>query len=141
MHPKKLKTLVILTPGFPANEEDSTCIPPQQLFVKAMKEVNPGLNIVVLTFRYPFFSKEYQWNGVKVISFGEPTHNRFLRLFTGFRVWRTLKKLRREHQLIGLLSFWLGNAALTGSRFAKKYGLVHYSWILGQDAKKGNKYV
>jgi glycosyltransferase involved in cell wall biosynthesis len=141
MHPKKLKTLIILTPGFPANEEDSTCIPPQQLFVKALKEVNPGLNIVVIAFRYPFFSREYQWNGIKVISLGEPTDNRFLRLFSSLRVWRILRKLNKEHQLIGLLSFWLGKCALTGSRFAKRYTLPHYCWILGQDAKKGNKYV
>jgi len=28
-----------------------------------------------------------------------------------------------------------------GNRFAKKYNLKHHSWILGQDAKKENRYV
>ena len=66
----KPETIVILSPGFPRNEADSTCMPPQQLFVKALKEICPGLNIIVLAFQYPFFAGEYQWNGVKVISLG-----------------------------------------------------------------------
>src|ERR1700744_3314042 len=102
------KTLVIITPGFPENEDDSTCVPPQQIFVKALKEVAPHLNIVVLTFQYPFFSKRYQWNGIKVISFGDPKNSRTVRVFTGLRVRRELKKIVKEHQVIGLLSFWAG---------------------------------
>lgn len=140
MPDKKLKTLVILTPGFPANEEDSTCVPPQQIFVKALKEVNPEINIIVITFQYPFFSREYDWNGIKVISFGNSRNSRFLRLFTGLRVRRALRKLNEGYELIGLLSFWLGKCALIGSRFATKYHLKHFCWILGQDAKAGNKY-
>ncbi len=71
-----MKTLIILTPGFPKNEEDTTCVPPQQIFVKALKEAAPGLNIIVLTFQYPFYSKEYLWNGINVISFGNKNDNK-----------------------------------------------------------------
>jgi glycosyltransferase involved in cell wall biosynthesis len=132
---------VILTPGFPANEDDSTCVPPQQLFVKALKQVNPELNIIVLTFQYPFFSGEYMWKGIKVIAFGSPRNDKLSRLLTNTRVWHTLKKLQQENELIGLLSFWLGKCALVGNRFGKKHNVPHYCWLLGQDAKKGNKYV
>ncbi|MDB5148608.1 MAG: hypothetical protein JWQ57_2628, partial [Mucilaginibacter sp.] len=82
----KHKTLIILTPGFPEHEGDSTCIPPQQVFVKALKETQPELNIVVLTFQYPFFSGEYQWHGIRVISFGHPSNSRIIRRFTGIKV-------------------------------------------------------
>jgi glycosyltransferase involved in cell wall biosynthesis len=136
-----LKTLIILTPGFPKNEEDTTCIPPQQVFVRALKDTAPGLNIIVLTFQYPFYSREYLWNGIKVISFGNKNDNKFLRRISGFRIWSTLQKLDREHEIIGLLSFWLGRCALYGDRFAKSKNLKHYCWLLGQDAKSGNKYV
>jgi glycosyltransferase involved in cell wall biosynthesis len=141
MPKNKAKTLVILTPGFPENEADSTCIPPQQIFVKALKELRPELNIIILTFQYPFFSAEYQWHGVKVISFGGENKKRLFRLFTGLRVWRTLWKLNKEHQLIGLLTFWFGKCALIASSFAGRYHIKNYTWILGQDAKAGNKYV
>jgi len=136
----KPETLIILTPGFPKDEADSTCVPPQQLFVKALRAVAPALNIIVLTFQYPFFSAEYSWHGVKVISFGTDKDNRFYRRFTLIRVLRTLKKLHKEHRIIGLLSFWFGKCAYAGNVFAKKHVLQHYSWILGQDAKAGNKY-
>ena len=137
----KPDTLIILTPGFPENEVDSTCIPPQQIFVKALKENNPQLNIIVLTFHYPFFSIRYQWNGVDVISFGGEGKGRLYRKVMGIRVWAELKKVNKEYHIVGLLSFWLGKCAFIGSWFAEKYHLKHYCWILGQDAKAGNKYV
>lgn len=140
MSTNRSKTLIIITPGFPANEDDSTCLPPQQTFVKALKEVNPQLDIIVLTLQYPFFSKAYTWNGIKVISYGHPANSRLSRFFTGYRVLRTLKKLESDHHIIGLLSFWLGKAALIADKFAKKHQLKHYCWLLGQDAKPGNKY-
>ncbi|WP_158797178.1 glycosyltransferase [Pedobacter sp. L105] len=140
METNKRKTLVILSPGFPENEADSTCLPPQQIFVKALKEVYPELNIIVLTFQYPFFSAKYDWHGVRVISFGGKNKGRLYRLFMNVRILATLRKLRREEQIIGLLSFWFGKCAYLGNLFTKKYHLKHYSWILGQDAKAGNKY-
>lgn len=137
----KPDTLIILTPGFPKDGADSTCVPPQQVFVKALQEAAPALNIIVLTFQYPFFSAEYSWNGIKVISFGNSSNSRFYRKFTGIRVWQTLKRLHKEYKVIGLLSFWFGRCAYVGDIFGKKYELRHYCWILGQDAKAGNKYV
>ncbi|QEM11449.1 glycosyltransferase family 4 protein [Mucilaginibacter rubeus] len=136
----KHKTLVILTPGFPEHEGDSTCIPPQQVFVKALQEEHPELNIVVLTFQYPFFSGEYLWHGIKVIAFGNPRNSRVIRRFTGLKVLRVLHKFHKETQIIGMLSFWLGKCAYIGNMFARRYGLKHYIWLLGQDAKAGNKY-
>ncbi len=137
----KPDTLIILTPGFPGDETDSTCIPPQQIFVRVLKENYPQLNIIVLTLHYPFFSARYQWNGVEVISFGGERKGRLYRKIIGVRVWAELKKINKEYHIIGLLSFWLGKCAFIGSWFAEKYHLRHYCWILGQDAKAGNKYV
>jgi len=137
----KPDALIILTPGFPENEADSTCIPPQQIFVKALKDNYPRLNIIVLTFYYPFFSSRYQWHGVDVISFGGNGKGRIYSKVTGIRAWAGLKKINKEYHIIGLLSFWLGKCAFIGSWFAEKYHLKHYCWILGQDAKAGNKYV
>jgi glycosyltransferase involved in cell wall biosynthesis len=133
-------TLIIITPGFPKNEEDTACIPPQQVFVKALKELSPGLNIVVLTLQYPFFSGEYYWNGIRVIAFGNKNNSRLYNSFANLKVDAILKKLNNEHQLIGVLSFWFGKCAFIANSFAKRYRVRHYCWILGQDAKAGNKY-
>ena len=66
----KPETLVILSPGFPENQADTTCMPPMQLFVKGLKDVCPGLNVIVIAFQYPNFRGEYDWNGIKVIALG-----------------------------------------------------------------------
>lgn len=135
------ETLVILSPGFAASEQDTTCIPPMQLFVKALREDCPGLNVVLIAFQYPHFTGQYKWNGVRVIAIGGRNRGQFYRLLTWTKAWRLLKQLNKEYQLMGILSFWLGECALVGSYFAKSHRLMHYAWVLGQDAKPGNKYV
>jgi glycosyltransferase involved in cell wall biosynthesis len=134
------KTLVILSPGFPKNEADTTCVPAQQVFVKNLKQNFTGLNIIVLAFEYPFFSAQYQWNGITVIAFGGQNREKLFRLYNWMRIRLTLRRLNKQYSLIGLLSFWMGDCAFIANAFSKKHGLKHFCWILGQDAKPGNKY-
>jgi glycosyltransferase involved in cell wall biosynthesis len=135
-----LETLVMLTPGFPANEDDCGCLPPQQLFVRTLKEICPDLNILVITFHYPFTPREYLWYGIPVIALGGKDKGKGHRLLTWTKAWLHLNKIKKDFAITGLLSFWFGECALVGHYFSKRYGFAHYSWILGQDAKKGNKY-
>jgi glycosyltransferase involved in cell wall biosynthesis len=137
---ERIKTLVILSPGFPENEDDSTCVPPQQVFVKSLKQNYPGLHIIVLAFQYPYSSDEYQWNGVTVIPFSGQNKGKLMRLNNWMHIRIALQRLQKQYKLIGLLSFWMGDCAFIADAFAKKNGLKHFSWILGQDAKPGNKY-
>lgn len=134
------KTLVILSPGFPKDGADSTCIPPQQVFVRNLKVQFPSLNIIVLAFEYPFYTDQYQWNGVAVISFGGANKGGPTRLNTWRRSWLMLDGLNKKYRLIGLVSFWMGDCALIAETFAKRRKLRHFCWILGQDAKPGNRY-
>jgi glycosyltransferase involved in cell wall biosynthesis len=137
---EQAQTLVILSPGFPENEADSTCVPAQQIFVKNLKQNFPHLNVIVLAFEYPFFPAEYQWSGVTVISFGGRNRGKLFRLRNWVRIRKTLNRLNKQYHLIGLLSFWMGDCAFIASKFAKKNNLKWFCWILGQDAKQGNKY-
>lgn len=137
----KPEAMVILTPGFPADYDDSTCVPPMQVFVKGLKQYHPQLHIIVVCFQYPFKASTYNWHGVEVIALAGKGRGQLFRLMTWRRVWNVLKKLSIKYKLLGLLSFWMGECAFIGNRFAKKYSLPHYSWLLGQDAKAGNGYV
>ena len=136
----ELETLIILTPGFPADENDTTCLPPRQLFVKTLKEICPDLNIIVVAFQYPYTKVAYKWFGVNVKPIGGKNKGRGFRAVTWIKAWTILKKIKKENQIVGLLSFWLGECAFVGSVFSKRYKVSHYSWILGQDAKRHNKY-
>ena len=67
MSPKR--TFIILTPGFPGSEADTTCLPMQQQFVKTLKGMHHDLNIIVLAFQYPYHKKRYEWFDIEVITF------------------------------------------------------------------------
>jgi hypothetical protein len=135
------KTLIIVTPGFPENEADTTCIPDRQIFVRVLKETYPELNIVVLSFQYPAKARAYEWNGIQVIALGGKNKSGLYRRMTWINAWKELKKLNEKCNIIGLLSFWLDECAFMADKFAKKYNVRHYSWLLGQDARPGNRYV
>lgn len=135
------EALVILSPGFPKNEADTACLPPQQVFVKALKTEYPDLEIIVLSFQYPFEAAEYDWNGVKVKAFAGRSRAKLFRLITWIKVWRKLSQLNKQYRITGLLSFWFGECAFIGHYFSKRAGIKHRCWMLGQDAKAGNKYV
>jgi glycosyltransferase involved in cell wall biosynthesis len=136
----KTDTLVILSPGFAADEHDSTCLPLQQELVLAMNRQFPGVEIILVAFQYPYVAGTYTWNGNKVIALGGQNNGGPRRLLTWAGAWRTMRRLRRDRTLIGVLSFWVGECAFLGHHFARRHGLKHFSWILGQDAKAGNRY-
>src|ERR1700760_5082230 len=117
------KALIILIPGFPANEEDSTCLPFQQDFVRHLKLLNPGLDIKVLAFQYPFFEGVYHWHKVEVYAFNGRNKGGFRRLLLWRSVWGRLKKIFAEERVLGILSFWMGEAALIAKYAAKQHGV------------------
>jgi glycosyltransferase involved in cell wall biosynthesis len=137
---KSQEILVILSPGFAANEADSTCLPAQQQLVLNWQEQFPGIVLVVIAFQYPFSVKPYQWNGTTVIPFNGKNRGGIYRLFLWVRIWKQLRVLQKKYEIIGLLSFWYGEAALLGKRFGKRYGIRYFAWLFGQDARKGNRY-
>lgn len=135
------ETLLILTPGFPENEEDTTCLPSQQLLIRAMNRTHPELNIIVLSTVYPFKRFDYSWYGNPVMAFNGWKKGRISKITTFFSVWQRLRMLKKKNNVLGILSFWCTHCALIGKYFARTNGLPHFTWILGQDAKDGNKYV
>ena len=71
---------VILTPGFAANEADTTCLPFLQILVKAINKNFSSIKIIILCFQYPFSANEYLWNDNKVISLGGKNKGKLTRL-------------------------------------------------------------
>ncbi|HEY0580125.1 MAG TPA: hypothetical protein VGC75_05410, partial [Candidatus Nitrosocosmicus sp.] len=137
----KKEAIVILTPGFPENELDKNCLPERQTFIKALEKSSPGKQIIILAFQYPFVHKNYYWFGAEVYSFNGRNKPRLSRLLVWLRVWQKLKLIKRRYKIKGILSFWLGECAFVGNVFSKRNKLPHYIWLLGQDARAGNKYV
>jgi len=138
---RKKKAIVILIPGFAADETDSTCLPFHQSVIKTLARLNPKVRIIVIPFQYPYKSQPYLWNEIPVIPLNGRHKSGLLRLITWWKAWRHLQKINKKYDIKGILSFWVGECGLIGSRFARKNQLPHYCWIMGQDANKDNKYV
>lgn len=137
----KKQAFVILTPGFPASGTDSVCLPMQQSFVKTILQSHPQLQVIVLSFQYPYHERSYKWFGATVISFNGRNKGGLPRLLLRKKINAALQKIHGEKQIVGLLSFWLNECAAAGKRFGIERNIPHYCWLLGQDARKGNKYV
>ena len=137
------KTLVILTPAFPADESDaeSIWVPAKQRLIKCFNRLYPELEVVILSFRFPEGKEKYYWNNNLVLSFGGGNKSRIKNWLVWIRAFRELKRLKRQKEIIGLLSFWCTECALVAHYFYKIYGTKHLCWISGQDAKPDNKFV
>lgn len=134
-------TLVILSPAFGASESDSW-LPAQEHFVRAVNRNFPSLEVIVLTFHFPVQQqREYQWFGNRVITFSSGMKGKINSLILWSRVWRELKRLNRDHRIIGIFSFFCSECAFIGHYFARRFQMKHYIWVLGQDAKKENNQV
>ena len=138
---ERQRTILILTPGFPKDENDTTCLPLQQALLRTFKQEYPEQNIIVLSFQYPYQKLEYTWHGIPVISMGGGNKGGFRRLLLWNRIKKRLKSLMGENHFISIMSFWCGEAALVGKRFADSQYIPWHCWILGQDARKENHYV
>jgi glycosyltransferase involved in cell wall biosynthesis len=132
---------IILTPGFPENEEETNCLPLQQTFVKTLKAIYPGLPIEVLSFQYPYNREEYTWHGIPVTSFRGRNRNGLARRWVWQQVKRTLTKRHSQQKIKGILSFWYDECAVIGKKFADSNGITHRCWILGQDARQTNTHI
>lgn len=136
----KRSTLVILTPGFAKDEEDSACLPMQQTFILTIKKLLPQLEIIILSFHYPYRSDEYLWNGIKVIPFNGRNKGGLSKLLLFRKINSKLRSIHKEKKIDGILSFWYLECGFIGKRFADKHGIRHCSWLWGGDAKKENKF-
>ena len=61
--------ILILTPGFPKDENDFICIPPLQEFLVKFKTSYPLAKISVIAFQYPYRSRRIMYGmGLTLLS-------------------------------------------------------------------------
>jgi glycosyltransferase involved in cell wall biosynthesis len=133
------KTLVILLPGFAKDENDTTCIPSAQSFILTLQRLYPAIEIIIIAFDYPFTKEPYRWHNIQVLPFNMQYTRRIKRHLQLYAVYRKIRAIHKQENVIGLLSFWCTYNALIGHYFSKLNHVKHYCWLRGQDAKKENK--
>jgi glycosyltransferase involved in cell wall biosynthesis len=130
--------LVIITPGFPAHEQDTTCIPALQIFIRDLSIKYRG-KISIITFQYPYFSGIYKWNNLDIYALGG--RNKKIRKYAIWRRAKILfKQLNKQQKVTQLHSFWMGECAFIGSEIATKFQVPHLCTLMGQDVLPNNIY-
>lgn len=130
--------VILITPGFTADEQDHNCLPTLQLFV--LELLRQGLSVDVVALDYPFYNTPYTWHGARIYPC-DGHNSRWLKPQT---IWRALnigQRLLRETPGTAVLhSFWLGWASGIGERLAKRFGVRHITTLMGQDVLLQNRH-
>lgn len=101
--------------------------------------MSPGISIVIVALQYPRHENEYHWFGHLVIPFNSDKYGRLLRPILWAKIFSRLNKID-SHSGTGVLSLWYSETAIIGKRYSRRKGFRHLCWILGQDARRKNRY-
>lgn len=133
------KHILFLTPGFPSDENDDSCIPPLQEFLIGFSKAFPQTKITVFTLHYPYKNIKYIWNGISVHPFsGED--NRIKKPFLWNKVIKDARILNEQTKIDLIHSLWFGECAMLGNIISNKFKCNHICTLMGQDALKSNFY-
>lgn len=125
--------ILILTPGFPKDENDSTCIPALQDYLLSLIEHAPQIKITVVSLQYPE-QNTYQWKQIKVHAIGGQNRGGIIRLITWQRALKKVKRINEEHMIDVIHSFWMTEAAYLGQKLSNNLTVPHIITVMGQDA-------
>ncbi len=131
--------LLFITPIFPFDESDTTCLPPLQALVRELA-ARPGVRVSVIAVHYPHAAEDYVWNGVRVYACGGS--NRYmLRPQTWYRAVECASRINRACPIDAIHSIWLGECAVIGRWLERKYNRPHWVTLAGQDARPENPFL
>jgi glycosyltransferase involved in cell wall biosynthesis len=136
----KTRNILLLTPGFPKDENDYLCIPPLQDFLTELKKNYSSVNIIVASFQYPFIRSKNKWNDISVFSFGG-NNSRLKKLFVWKNVLDLTENLKKNNQLDIVHSLWFGECALVGNIISSRFNIRHICTLMGQDVLAKNIYL
>lgn len=141
MKSNKEKHILILTPGFPESEADSTCIPALQIYLKALHASDKLGKISVITFQYPFKTETYVWNDIKVYPLNGGNKKGLFSMMTWMMAFSRFLRINRTNRVDVIHSFWYSECTFVGSILSSIFNVPHVSTFMGQDALPKNKFV
>lgn len=138
METTKKRHIIWVTPGFAANEQDSQCIPPMQLFAKALMETK-DIVLHIVSLHYPKSNTPYEWHGAQVY----PCSKKGIGTMTRTRIsaYQQTTKLLKHYPGALLHSFWMTDACLVTHLANRRFGAKHLVTLMGQDARPSNRYL
>ncbi|MBL7826283.1 MAG: glycosyltransferase [Saprospiraceae bacterium] len=131
-----MRPVLLITPGFTADEHDRNCLPTLQLYAEALHQ--SGRKVLIVSLDYPFHTHPYTWKGIPVFPCGG-RNKRWLKPLVCWRAMRHCHALLDANPDAVLHSFWLSWPCAIGQRVAARRGARHITTLMGQDALPENK--
>jgi len=133
--------ILVITPGFPANENDTDCIPPMQEYFRNLINTDSPIKISVIAIHYPYSKSVYSWKNIMVYPCGGRGAVQPKRLFYWLSAIYSALKINKKTRVNLIHSFWLSETAIIGIILSKLFRVRHINTMMGQDVKAENKYL
>ncbi len=130
--------VVLITPGFAANTNDTVTIPPLRAFAAALAQQQ--VKVTVLALEYPARVDTYEVEGVTVHSCGGNNRPWPFKLFTLYKAVRLFAAIHKAQPVTHIHSFWWQHTVMLGNYLQGKYALPHLTTLMGQDVLRDNRY-
>jgi glycosyltransferase involved in cell wall biosynthesis len=133
-----VKHIVLITPGFAANPDDTVTIPALRAF--AAELARQHVKVTVLALEYPARVDAYEVESVTVYSCGGNNRPWPLKLLALYKAARLFAAIHTAQPVTHIHSFWWQHTVMLGNYLAGKYKLPHLTTLMGQDALRDNMY-
>lgn len=133
--------IALVTPGFPRDEADTSCIPPLQIALRRLRRGHPDIRITVVALHYPDNRRPYTWHEMEVLPVGAANRPLPLRLPALARASRIVSRRHREDPIDMIHALWLGDTTMLGWWIGRRLGLPVVATVMGQDARPTNRWL
>ena len=133
-----MNKIILITPGFPKDESDISCLPYLQDYILHLRDKAGAENIMIVATQYPYTKIPYSWNGIRVFPAGGKNKKFTGKYFTMRRSHKIIAALQRRGNSV-LHAFWLGECAWLAHRASEKNAAPYIVNLMGQDALRGKR--
>lgn len=133
--------VALVSPGFPADEGDTSCIPPLQVALRALARRHPEITVTVIALHYPHGRGSTAWHGIPVHRAGGDNRALPARVPALARAVRAIRRSHRERPFDAVHALWLADTALVAWWAARRLGLPLVATVMGQDARRTNRWL
>ena len=133
--------IALITPGFPGDEADTSCIPPLQIALRRLCQRRPDIRITVLALHYPLTRRTYRWHGLEVVALGGANRALPLRLSTLARASAAIRRRHGRDPFDAVHALWLSDTTMVGWWASRGMGSPLIATVMGQDARPGNRWL
>lgn len=140
--------IAVFTPGFPADQDDTTCVPYVQDWLIAHRCLYPKDRLTVYSLQYPHLPSRYQWQGMRILALGGADRSGLSRLATWKRAVAAFHRDHRNEPYDLLHALWLDESSVLACLLGLMYEIrtvvstmgrdclqmrPRYRWVLGRN--------